>query len=262
MKRRTNREEDLLEASYGTYTNKWLIITPFSIAAILIGLVFLPIPLWATVLLATLAGLSALIGTYMLYMTWALSDDDYKKALCDAILERLDWNGEGTALDIGAGSGLMTIGLALRYPDAKVVGCDTWAAGFVGLSKERCEQNAIAEGVADRVHFEEGNAIQLPYEEQGFNAVVSNYVFHEVREQNDKLALLREALRVLQPGGAFAFQDPFGMKALYGDLNTLLESLRTDGLAKVQIVPLGNVVRIPSLLRPITFGSSILYGVK
>ncbi len=251
-----------MKASYGTYTNKWLIITPFGIAVILIGLVFLPIPLWATVLLAALAGLSALIGTYMLYMTWALSDDDYKKALRDAILERLDWDGEGTALDIGAGSGLMTIGLALRYPHAKVVGCDTWAAGFVGLSRNRCEQNAIAEGVADRVRFEEGNAVHLPYEEAAFDAVVSNYVFHEVREQKDKLALLREALRVLRPGGAFAFQDPFGMKALYGDLDTLLESLRSDGLAKVEIVPLANVVRIPLLLRPLTFGSSILYGVK
>ena len=243
----------MLKASYGTYTNKWLIITPFSIAIILAGLVFLPIPLWSTVLLATLAGLSALIGAYMVYMTWALRD---------AILERLAWDGEGTALDIGAGSGLMTIGVALRFPNAKVVGCDTWAAGFVGLSKERCEKNAIAEGVVDRVRFEEGNAVHLPYEEEAFDAIVSNYVFHEVREQKDKLALLREALRVLRPGGAFAFQDPFGMKALYGDLDNLLTTLRCDGLAKVEIVPLANVVRIPPLLRPIAFGSSILYGVK
>lgn len=252
----------MMKADYGTYSNTWLIVGPLGGAAVLGGLALLPVPPWARAILGVLAVLLALAGAYMIYLTWALANDDLKKAIRDILLARLSWDGQGKALDIGTGSGLVAIGLALKFPGAQVVGCDTWAAGFVGLTQSRCERNAIAQGVANRVRFEEGSAHRLPYADGEFDAVVSNYVFHEVREQKDKLALLREALRALRPGGAFAFQDPFGMKTIYGDLDALMATLRADGLTSLEFVSLSDVVHIPLLLRPISVGSGILYGVK
>ena len=50
------------------------------------------------------------------------------------------------------------------------------------------------------------DAAKLPFLDDTFDAAVSNFVFHEVRSQRDKQALIREALRVVKPGGAFAFR--------------------------------------------------------
>jgi SAM-dependent methyltransferase len=250
------------EANYGTYSNAWLIIGPFTAAAVLGGLAFLVTPLWARIILGVLAVLLALAGAYMAYLTRSFADDTFKKKNRDLILARLPWDGQGQALDIGTGSGLMAIGVALKFPNAHVVGSDTWAGGFMGLTQPLCQHNAAAEGVADRARFEEANACALPYADGEFDAVVSKDVFHAIRDEKDKLALIREALRVLRPGGAFVFQDPFGSQSFYPDLDATLEALRADGLTSVEFVWLSDVTHIPVLWRPIIGGPGILYGVK
>ena len=55
---------------------------------------------------------------------------------------------------------------------------------------------------------------------------MSNFVFHEVRTQPDKLALVKEALRVVKPGGYFAFEDVFYSKRVYGDMDKFVEALK------------------------------------
>jgi cyclopropane fatty-acyl-phospholipid synthase-like methyltransferase len=42
------------------------------------------------------------------------------------VLANLDWKGEGRALDIGCGNGALTIELAQKYPNARVIGIDYW----------------------------------------------------------------------------------------------------------------------------------------
>lgn len=82
------------------------------------------------------------------------------------------------------------------------------------------------EGVGGRITFRKADAAKLPFLDETFDGAVSNFVFHEVRTQRDKQALIREALRVLKPGAPFAFQDVFFNKRMYGDVNAFVDSLR------------------------------------
>lgn len=252
-----------MTADYGTHSNKlWVIVILFSAAALLGISALLPLPLWVRITLGALALLATALGVLSVSVARFFSDDDLRKAFRDALLMRIRWNGDGRALDIGTGSGLVAIGLARHFEDAEVVGCDTWTGGFVGLTQELCEKNAQTEGVAERVRFEEANARNLPYGDDEFDAVVSKDVFHAIRAEKDKLVLFQEALRVLRPGGAFAFIDPYGVKSIYSDVDGLVVALRAEGLTSVHFAWLDEVGRIPRLLRPIVGRPGIVYGLK
>lgn len=58
--------------------------------------------------------------------------------------------------------------------------------------------------MSSRITFQKGDAAQLPFADESFDAAVSNFVFHEVRTAKDKRDVVREALRVVKPGGAFS----------------------------------------------------------
>ena len=140
----------------------------------------------------------------------------------------------GTGLDVGCGSGALTIAAARRNPRAKMVGCDIWSGAYKAVfTKKRCEENAAAEGVAN-VRFEEGNAEHLPFADESFDAVTSNYVYHNISGQN-KQKLLRETLRVLKKGGSFAIHDLMS-RARYGDMAAFAEKLRAEGYEDVRLI--------------------------
>ena len=95
-------------------------------------------------------------------------------------------------LDVGCGVGATPSYLA-KTVDCRVVGVD--------LLEEMVEQSrrrAKAEGVADRVQFRVADARELPFEDNLFDAVISESVnvFLE-----DKLEAMSEYVRVAKPGG-------------------------------------------------------------
>ena len=54
------------------------------------------------------------------------------------------------------------------------------------------------------LHFDTGFSTQLPYDENTFDLVFSSLFFHHL-SQTDKLATLKEILRVLKPGKLSSF---------------------------------------------------------
>lgn len=180
------------------------------------------------------------------------------------LVEHLPWDGRGTLLDIGCGAGALTIRCAKRFPDAMLTGMDYWGKEW-NYAKEQCEQNAAAEGVADRIVFEKGDAAKLHYPSESFDAAVSNFVFHEVRTQPDKRLVVKEALRVVKKGGTFAFQDMFEHQALYGDMEEFVEILKKEGIAELHYIPdVDKMEFIPGYIRTpwMLSGMGLLYGVK
>jgi len=128
-----------------------------------------------------------------------------------------------------------------------VLGIDYWGKSW-DYSKKISEKNSSIEGVDDRIIFQKGTAAHLPFNDEEFDAAVSNFVFHEVRDAKNKREVIREALRVIRKGGVFSFQDIFPWKRIYGDLEDLLETIRGWGVESVQFVNSCDLVKIPKLL--------------
>ena len=84
------------------------------------------------------------------------------------------------------------------------------------------------------MRFEEGNAVNLPFEDESFDAVTSNYVYHNITGKN-KQKLLLETFRVLKKGGVFVIHDLMS-KSRYGDMNKFIEKLKKEGYQDVQLI--------------------------
>lgn len=99
-------------------------------------------------------------------------------------------------LDIGMGTGSLTLKLARTFPDAQVFGCDI-APGMVEYARRKAKVVGLTS-----IEFEEADFECLPYHENCFDLVFSNLAFQWAPDI--KLAL-KEAIRVLNPGGRFYF---------------------------------------------------------
>ena len=188
-------------------------------------------------------------------------------AIHQFLVDHFHWdkNREGTIIDIGCGAGALTNRVAKTFPNIRVKGIDFWGAEW-SYAKEQCEKNAKIEGVADRVSFQKGDAARLEFADETFDGAVSNFVFHEVKSVSDKRGVVKEALRVVKKGGVFAFQDMFGQKALYGDMNEFVYELKKSGvvteiyyIANIEgqdFVP--NFVTAPWMIKD----AGLIYGIK
>ena len=140
----------------------------------------------------------------------------------------------GIGLDVGCGSGALTIACAKRNPSAEMVGCDIWSGAYKAVFTQKvCEANAKAEGVSN-ARFREGNALKLPFADESFDAVTSNYVYHNITG-HDKQMLLMETLRVLKKGGTFAIHDLMG-PARYGGMAAFVRKLKEQGYEDVRLI--------------------------
>jgi ubiquinone/menaquinone biosynthesis C-methylase UbiE len=180
----------------------------------------------------------------------------------DYVLSYLQFE-HGSILDIGCGNGALSIKAAKKLADATVTGMDYWGTVW-DFAKEQCEANAKQEGVQDRISFRKGDAAKLDFSDESFDAAVSNFVFHEVKSQPDKRLVVREALRVVKKGGAFAFHDLFFEKKFYGDINDFVRQLKTEGIREIHLVSSKDEKFIPKILKSrFMLGRiGLIYGIK
>lgn len=244
---------------YGNWVPVRFIVIPATLSAVLAGCSYWWRPLLAGALLCAVA------AVYLLYSRRQFSPDgsDLQARFRDLVFTHLPWDGKGQLLDIGCGNGALAIEAARRYSDAQITGIDCWG-GKWEYSMWCCQNNARIASVAGRTTFRKATASSLPFPDGAFDAVVSNMVFHEVQEASDKRAVIREALRVLKKGGAFAFQDLFLWKTIYGEPQALVASIRSWGIDEVNLVDTNQQLSVPGAMRlPFMLGNTgLLHGRK
>ena len=76
-----------------------------------------------------------------------------------------------------------------------------------GNSIEVTRRNAELEGVAGRVQLETADIRDLPFDDAGFDDVLSSLVLHNIHSRGERRRALAEAVRVLRPGGRLLVAD-------------------------------------------------------
>ena len=183
------------------------------------------------------------------------------RQIIDGIADFVTLPAGGVGLDVGCGSGALTIACAKRNPQARFVGVDRWGMEYASFNKQVCESNAAAEGVTN-TEFRQGNALKLAFADESFDAVCSNYVYHNIVGY-DRQEILLETLRVLKKGGCFAIHDIFS-KVKYGDMNAFVEKLRGMGYEHVELIDTTNgrfMSRGEATWMALS-GSALLVGIK
>jgi ubiquinone/menaquinone biosynthesis C-methylase UbiE len=141
------------------------------------------------------------------YMDTAADAEDYdsmdhgaaNEAVTARFLELLP--AAGHVLDVGTGPAQIPVLLAQRSRAVRVVAVDA-AAHMLRIAQRR----VAAAGLQHRVRLERADAKRLPHPDGAFDGVFSNTILHHIP---DPVPFLREAHRVLRPGGTLLVRDLF-----------------------------------------------------
>jgi ubiquinone/menaquinone biosynthesis C-methylase UbiE len=120
------------------------------------------------------------------------------RRLRDRIIALADPGRDEVVIDIGAGTGLLSLALA---PAVHKV----WAIDISPAMTEYLRAKAASAELAN-LELTTASAVSLPLVDASVDVAVSNYCYHHLRDR-DKERALAEAFRVIRPGGRLVLAD-------------------------------------------------------
>ena len=126
----------------------------------------------------------------------------------DALIAQAELADGQRVLEIGCGTGNLTLRAKRAHPAAELVGSDPDPLALTRARRKACGLTGI--------HFERGYAQQLPYSDGEFDRVLSSMMLHHL-DDTVKVGAAAEIFRVLRPGGSLHLVDIGGhMTAHHG----------------------------------------------
>ena len=126
---------------------------------------------------------------------WTMREALFKPALVEQAHIELGHR----VLDLGCGTATLTILITQRHPEAHVIGLDGDPT-VLALAKSKLAAAEVT------IPLDQGLAFELPYPSQVFDRILTSLLLHHLT-RNDKRRTLREAFRVLRPGGELHIAD-------------------------------------------------------
>ncbi|MBI3152275.1 MAG: methyltransferase domain-containing protein, partial [Chloroflexi bacterium] len=128
-------------------------------------------------------------------LKWGMREETFKRRL----IQRANIRPNQRVLDLGCGTGTLTVMLKQSAPEAQIIGMD-------GDEEVLAIARAKAEQAQMDIAWDYGLAYDLPYPDNSFDIVVSSLVIHHLVSA-DKVRAFREVRRILRPDGWFHILD-------------------------------------------------------
>ncbi len=145
---------------------------------------------------------SRLTPLYDPLLKWGMREETFKRRL----IGRAHARPGQRVLDLGCGTGTLTVMLKLSAPLAHITGIDG-DEKVLAIAKAKAGQAKV------EIRWDHGLAYELPYPDHSFDLVVSSLVIHHLASA-DKVRAFREVRRILRPAGEFHIVDfgrPFSL---------------------------------------------------
>jgi SAM-dependent methyltransferase len=139
-------------------------------------------------------------------LRWGMREETFKRRL----ITQANIQPGQRVLDLGCGTGTLTILVKLLYPDANVVGLDGDPQVL-----EIANSKAVKAGV--EITLNQGMAYRLPYPDSSFDRVLSSLAVHHLARE-DKQRMMVEIDRCLRPAGELHIVDFGKPRGVYGTL--------------------------------------------
>ena len=126
-------------------------------------------------------------------LKWVIREETFKRKL----VQQANIQPRMKVLDLGCGTGTLTLMLKLAYPTAEVTGVD---------GDPQVLEIAREKSLGTSIQWDEGLASSLPYPDSVFDRVVTSLVIHHL-VTDDKRRAFKEIYRVLKPHGELHVLD-------------------------------------------------------